>query len=94
MVVAATVSILFQASIKRGGPPSSFGQLNGTLFNADSHEMVGFKAPRLQSLNTSECIGRIFIQYNPNSRLEEAMVLVIEAPTTNDARYRYDSTCT
>ncbi len=88
MVVAVTVSILFHGSIKRGQPPSSSGQLKGTLFNADSHEMVGFKAPQLQSLNISESIGRIFIQYKLNSRLDEAMVLVIEAPNTDDVRYR------
>ncbi len=87
MVVAVTVSILFQSSIKRGQTPLNFGQLKGTLFNVDSHESVGFKAPQLQSLNTNESIGRIFIQYKPNNRLEEAMVLVVEACIT-DISYR------
>ncbi len=87
MVVAVTVSILFQSSIKRGQTLSSFGQLKGTLFYAGSNESVGFKAPQLQSLNTNESIGRIFIQYKPNNRLEEAMVLVVEACTT-DISYR------
>ncbi len=89
MIVAVTVSILFQGStspITRGQIPLSFGHLKGNLFHADSHENVGFEAPQLQSLNTSKSIGRIFIQYKPN-RLDESLVLIVEACNT-DVHYR------
>ncbi len=89
MVVAVSVSILFKSSMKRGQvPPQSFGQLKGTLYHADSLESgVGFKAPRLQSLNTNESIGRIFIQYKPSNRYVNNMVVIVEASTT-DISYR------